>query len=57
MEKMLKVKELASNVGEDPMTIYKRIRVGEIAVVRIGKRGIRIKESEVERWLETSGEK
>lgn len=31
MERLLRVKEVASITGEDVMTIYRRIRTGEIA--------------------------
>lgn len=54
MEKLLRIKEVASITGEDVMTVYRRIRTGEIASIRIGQRGVRVAESELQRWLGVS---
>jgi len=51
MVKLLRVREVANITGENIMTIYTRIRNGELAPVRIGKRGIRVPESELQKWI------
>ncbi len=51
MERLLRIKEVSSITGEDPMTIYGRIRRGEIKGIKIGKRNIRVSESALREWL------
>ena len=56
MDRLLRIREVADVVGEDPMTIYRRIRGGELKAVKVGKRGVRVAESELNRWLRTCNE-
>jgi excisionase family DNA binding protein len=51
MERLLRIREVASITGEDNMTIYRRIRGGELKAIRVGQRGVRVAESELRRWL------
>lgn len=57
MEKLHRVKEVANITGEDTMTVYKRIRNGEMTAVRIGKRGLRVAESELQKWIGSNQKK
>ena len=56
MDRLMKIKEVAGLIGEDPATVYKRVRSGEITSIRVGRRGVRITESELCRWLGIDGE-
>jgi excisionase family DNA binding protein len=51
MEKLYRVKEISAIIGEDSMTVYKRIRAGEMKGTKIGKRGIRVTETALKNWL------
>jgi excisionase family DNA binding protein len=51
MERLFKVREVADVIREDPMTVYRRIRNGEIAAIRFGRRSVRISEGELARWI------
>ena len=51
MENLHRIKEVSDVTGEHVMTVYKRIKNGEIKAIRIGKRGLRIAESELRRWI------
>lgn len=59
LERLLRIKEVAMITGEDPMTIYGRVRKGEIRGTRIGKRNVRVSESALRKWLKLTdpGEK
>jgi excisionase family DNA binding protein len=57
MEKYYRAKEVAGITREDVMTVYRRIRSGELAAVHIGKRGIRVAESELQRWIASNQKK
>jgi len=57
IEKLMRVKEVSGVTGEDVMTTYRRIRAGEIKTIKIGKRGLRVKESELKRWLNMNNER
>jgi excisionase family DNA binding protein len=52
VEKLFRIKEVAAITGEDVQTLYRRIREGEIKAVRIGKKSIRIAESELNNWID-----
>jgi len=52
MERLLSVQNVAELTGWSPLTIYKKTAAGEIpGRVRIGKRTVRFKQSEVLAWL------
>jgi len=48
--KLLTVAEVAASMRVSNMTVYRLIKAGELAAVRVGK-NFRIRESEVERYL------
>lgn len=54
MERLLRIKEVASITSEDPQTIYARIRRGELKSTKLGKRGVRVSESDLKRWIRES---
>lgn len=51
MERLLRIKEVALIISEDPQTVYARIRRGELKSTKLGKRGIRVSESALKEWL------
>ncbi|HQM80520.1 MAG TPA: helix-turn-helix domain-containing protein [Syntrophorhabdaceae bacterium] len=51
MDKLLCIKEVADITGEHILTVYRRIRDGEIKCIKIGRRGIRVSESDLKQWL------
>ena len=51
-ERLLSVHDLSNITGWSPLTIYKKTAAGEIpGRVRIGKRTVRFKQSDVLAWL------
>lgn len=51
IEKLLSPKEVSIITGEALMTTYRRIREGQFQAVHLGKKSIRIAESDLKRWL------
>ncbi|OPY67858.1 MAG: Helix-turn-helix domain protein [Syntrophorhabdus sp. PtaU1.Bin050] len=49
VEKLFSPKQLSELTGWHVMTIYRKIREGELSCVRIGNRSIRIPENQVRR--------
>ena len=55
-DRLLLVRDLVSLTGWAPMTIYRKGSLGEIpGKVKLGKRSIRFRESEVKAWLGENG--
>lgn len=53
MEQYLKASEVSSLLNINLIHIYRLHREGQLAAIRIGKRGLRFSESEVERWIKS----
>ena len=51
MKRSLKANEVASILGVNLITAYKMGKDGLIGTFRVGKRGVRFPEAEVERYL------
>jgi len=51
MQEIMTAKQLADYLRVNELTIYKRVRLGEIPVVKIG-RALRFKKDIIDRWLE-----
>ncbi len=52
MDRLLSVQNLADLTGWSPFTIYKKAAAGEIpGRVKLGKKSLRFKQSDVVRWL------
>ena len=52
MERLLSVLELSTLTHWHPITIYRKGLAGEIpGRIKLGRRSIRFKESEIEEWL------
>lgn len=51
--KLLTIKEVCSRLSISRSKLYELIRSDRMRTVRIGKRGIRIAESEIERFIES----
>ena len=51
MQGVMTVKQLAGYLQLNELTIYKRVRLGEIPAVRVG-RSLRFKKDVIDRWLE-----
>jgi excisionase family DNA binding protein len=51
---LLRVKEVAHELGQHPATVYRKVHDGSLPAVRIGagRAAIRIDAAEFERWLE-----
>ncbi len=57
-EKLLRAGEASSILGIHVLYLYRLVKEGEIVPIRIGKRGLRFRESEIYRWIEAkSGNK
>lgn len=57
-ERLLSVRDLVSLTGWAPITIYRKGSLGEIpGKIRIGKRSVRFRKSEVEAWLKRQSQK
>ncbi len=55
MDKLLSVFELSDLTGWHPITVYRKGLVGEIpGRIKLGKRSVRFKQSEIEDWLKES---
>lgn len=52
MREVMTAKQLADYLQLNELTIYKRVRLGEIPVVRVG-RALRFKKEVIDKWLET----
>ena len=52
-EALMRVREVADELGQHPATIYRKITAGEIPSVRLGpgRAAIRVPRAEFERWL------
>jgi excisionase family DNA binding protein len=53
-ESLMRVKEVAHELGQHPSTVYKKVHDGSLPAVRLGagRAAIRIDSLEFERWLE-----
>jgi len=52
LERLISVREVSDLTGWHPVTIYKKGMTGEIpGRIKLGRRSIRFKESEIEAWL------
>ncbi len=51
MQEVMTTKQLASYLQLNELTIYKRVRIGEIPAVRFG-RALRFKKAVIDKWLE-----
>ncbi|MCC6351919.1 MAG: helix-turn-helix domain-containing protein [Fimbriimonadaceae bacterium] len=49
--KLFTIKEVCSGLAISRSKLYELIRANEIRTIRIGKRGVRISESEVARFI------
>jgi excisionase family DNA binding protein len=51
---LMRVKEVAHELGQHPATIYRKVHDGSLPAVRLGpgRAAIRIDAGELERWLE-----
>jgi excisionase family DNA binding protein len=52
MSRFLTVNEASKFLGVTAVYLYQLVRKGEIPVVRVGSRAIRIKESDLLAWIE-----
>lgn len=50
--KLLTIKEVCSNLAISRSKLYELIRAHQIRTVRIGKRGVRVSELELARFIE-----
>lgn len=55
IEKMWKLKELRQAWQTSELTLRRAIHDGSLKAVRIGKRGLRVPDSEVQRYLQERG--
>jgi excisionase family DNA binding protein len=55
-EALMRMREVADELGQHPATIYRKIHQGEIPSVRLGsgRAAIRVPRAEFERWLHAS---
>ena len=51
MQEVMTVRQLADYLQLNELTIYKRVRLGEIPVVKMG-RALRFKKNIIDKWLE-----
>ncbi len=51
MQEVMTAKQLAGYLQLNELTIYKKVRLGEIPVVKIG-RALRFKKNVIDKWLE-----
>lgn len=51
MQEVMTAKQIADYLQINKMTLYKRVRLGEIPVVRMG-RALRFKKDIIDKWLE-----
>ena len=51
MQAVMTVKELADYLRLNELTIYKKVRLGEIPAVKVG-RALRFKKDIIDKWLE-----
>ncbi len=56
-ERLRSINEACEALGVTNVYLYSLVRKGEIPVVRVGSRAIRIKESELQRWVEAGSGK
>jgi len=55
IERLISVREVSELTGWHPITIYKKGMAGEIpGRIKLGRRSIRFRESEIEEWLKGS---
>jgi excisionase family DNA binding protein len=52
-EALMRVRDVADELGQHPATIYRKVATGEIPSVRLGpgRAAIRVPRPEFERWL------
>ncbi len=50
-ERFLKIGEVSEVLKVHAVTVYKHIKEGNLKAVKVGKRSLRIAESELSRWL------
>ena len=49
--KLMTAKELAEYMQLNPLTVYRKVKGGEIPCIRLG-RSIRFKKEQIDEWLE-----
>ncbi len=49
--KLMTTKELAEYMQLNPLTVYRKVKEGEIPYIRLG-RSIRFKKEQIDKWLE-----
>lgn len=54
MSALLTTRQVAERLAVSPETVLRRIRAGELAAVRIASNALRIREEELEAFLERS---
>lgn len=52
MQEIMTAKQLADYLQLNELTIYKKVQLGEIPVVKLG-RSLRFKKNIIDKWLET----
>ena len=52
MQEVITAKQLADYLQLNELTIYKKVRLGEIPVIKLG-RSLRFKKDIIDKWLET----
>jgi len=53
MGRLLRASEAAQKLGITVVHLYRLRKAGEITALKIGNRGLRFSEEEIERWLES----
>lgn len=56
-DRLLTTREVASILAVSPETVLRRIRTGDLPAIRLASNALRIRESEVESFLERSAYK
>jgi len=51
--KLLNLKEAADQMGVHKMTVYRMVKRGDIPSFRIGKKNIRVSQTDVEDYIQT----
>lgn len=52
MEKLYRISEAASIISTNPFYLYRLIKAGKLTATKIGRRGIRLTASQIDRYLE-----
>jgi len=51
MTRLHKIRELAEASGQNPMTLYRAIRRGDLEAVRLGPRSLRVSDDAFQKYL------